>query len=190
MNINFLLRFRKPRFAEKAHNLREGTEDFCLLAMAKIDGSAISKFTSILRAASGGKGECDVFYNGEPLKITSQRKNRTQSRPFFKAAATPKFFLKITENLRTLFANFRELKLFPRAREITLSRRATQFADTSAYGKGETAALKFCGHLKYAAVRGKPFGFPLQITKICFCRKKTNFVNAIRSLLPYHSSSI
>ena len=43
------------------------------------------------------------------LVATRQRKNRTQSRPFFKAAATPKFFLKITENLRTLFANFREL---------------------------------------------------------------------------------
>ena len=46
---------------------REGTGDFCLLAMAKIDGSAISRFTSILWAASGGKGECRVFYNGEHL---------------------------------------------------------------------------------------------------------------------------
>ena len=38
-----------------------------MLAMAKIDGSAISRLASILRAAFGRKGECRVFYKGEPL---------------------------------------------------------------------------------------------------------------------------
>ena len=31
-------------------------------------------------SVSGGKGECDDFYKGEPFKTSSQRKNRTQSR--------------------------------------------------------------------------------------------------------------
>ena len=59
-------------------------------------------------SASGGKGECDVFYKGEPLKITSQRKNRMQSR---RRSANIGFFLKITEFLRSLFAKIRELKI-------------------------------------------------------------------------------
>ena len=79
-NQNNHLRFRKPRFAEQAPDLPR-------------------------RAASGGKGECDVFYNGEPLKITSQRKNRMQSR---RRSANIGFFLKITEFLRSLFAKIRE----------------------------------------------------------------------------------
>ena len=61
---------------------------------------ALRKAPSICAfSASGGKGECRVFYKGEPSKVTRQRKNRTPSRPVFKRAANVGFFLKITEFL-------------------------------------------------------------------------------------------
>ena len=42
------------------------------------------------------------------------------------------------------------------------------FADTSAYGRGEAAALCNMCALKNAAARGKPLGFPLKIARFCF----------------------
>ena len=42
-----------------------------------------------------------------------------------------------------------------RARETAFFRSATQFADISAYGKGETAALKFGGALEKCRCEGK-----------------------------------
>ena len=38
------------------------------------------------------KGECRVFYKGEPLKITRQRKNQMQSCPLFHSGGYAKVF--------------------------------------------------------------------------------------------------
>ena len=62
--------------------------------------------------------------------------------------------------------------IFTRASRITFLRQRTPFADTSAHGKGEAAALYNMRALKVAAARGKPLGFPLKIVEICFVSSK------------------
>ena len=59
---------------------------------------------SRLRFRAGGKGECAASIICEHLKA-AQRKNRTQSR---QRSANVGFFMIVTKNLRTLFANFCE----------------------------------------------------------------------------------
>ena len=62
--------------------------------------------------------------------------------------------------------------IISRASRITFLRQRTPFADTSAHGRGEAAALYNMRALKVAAARGKPLGFPLKIVEICFVSSK------------------
>ncbi|HIY97523.1 MAG TPA: hypothetical protein H9729_07525, partial [Candidatus Borkfalkia excrementigallinarum] len=72
------------------------------------------------------------------------------------------------QNRRHQLAEIFASRIITRASRITFLRQRTQFADTSAHGRGESDAHIYSVLLKGASLRGKPLWFPLKIVEICF----------------------